>query len=222
MGEMNGGNPRLCLVVETASRDGPEQARIASVEAVLESTPAATLIVAPRPGFHLDARSAAPLVELAQKSGLAALIQDDAQLALALKADGVHLTSAEDVIGAFAAARARLGPSMIAGADAGRSRHDAMTLGEQGADYVAFGIPPHVADREAAIATRLELVEWWAEVFEIPVVAFGVETEEEASQLASAGADFVAVTMPAGMTPEMARGWGLSLAGALAPSATVA
>ena len=68
-----------------------------------------------------------------------------------------------------------------------------MLLGEQGADYIGFGIPAHVTDRDTAIARRHDLVQWWAEIFEVPVVAFDVETAAEAAELATAGADFIAV-----------------------------
>jgi thiamine-phosphate pyrophosphorylase len=46
---------------------------------------------------------------------------------------------------------------------------------------------------------RGEMVEWWAPLFEVPCVAFDVETCEEAAALAAYGADFVAVTLPAGL-----------------------
>ena len=62
----------------------------------------------------------------------------------------------------------------------GASRHDAMELGEAGADYVAFGIPPDVEDRAVAVERRLDLIAWWSEVFELPCVAFDVADAEEA------------------------------------------
>ena len=68
-----------------------------------------------------------------------------------------------------------------------------MTLAEDGADYIAFGIPPHVEDRAAAAARRLELVAWWGEIFEMPCVAFDVDTARRQSRSRGAGADFVAV-----------------------------
>ncbi len=88
-----------------------------------------------------------------------------------------------------------LGTRYIVGVDVGRSRHDAMTLAEAGADYIAFGIPPHVEDRAASAARRLELVAWWSEIFEIPCVAFDVDTADDATALAGAGADFVAMRL---------------------------
>ena len=49
-----------------------------------------------------------------------------------------------------ASARSILGPGGIVGVDPGISRHDAMTLAEAGADYIAFGAPIHLKDRDKA------------------------------------------------------------------------
>ena len=42
---------------------------------------------------------------------------------------------------------------------------------------------------------------WWAEIFEVPCVAFDVATPEDAEQLASAGADFIGLRIEAGEAP---------------------
>ena len=165
------------------------------VAAHLDAAGAATLLIAAREGGALTAAEARPLVELAQKKDIAALIEGDAQLARTLRADGVHLPWSKDIAARYVEAREILGTRYIVGVDVGRSRHDAMSLAEDGADYIAFGIPPHVEDRASAAERRLELIFWWSEIFEVPCVAFDVDTAEDASALAAAGADFVAVRL---------------------------
>jgi thiamine-phosphate pyrophosphorylase len=172
---------------------------------VLDAADVATLLITAGTAGPLTAASARALLELAQDRGIAALIDGDAQLARTLRADGVHVPWSKDVGASYAEAREVLGTRYIVGVDVGRSRHDAMTLAEAGADYIAFGIPPHVEDRDASAARRLELVAWWSEIFEIPCVAFDVDSADHATALAGAGADFVAMHYAPDLTPADAK-----------------
>jgi thiamine-phosphate pyrophosphorylase len=133
------------------------------------------------------------------------LVLGDTRLARSIGADGVHLGVPSDPQAAYAAARQATGREGVVGAEAGISRHAAMVLAEAGADYVGFGAPPHLGDREKARLRRAELVSWWAPIFEVPCVAFDVETPEEAERLAAAGADFIAVALPSTLAAETAR-----------------
>ena len=182
------------------------------VAALLDAAGAATLLIAAGGGVALSAAAARPLVELAQAKDIAALIEGDAQLARTLRADGVHLPWSKDAAARYGEAREVLGTRYIVGIDVGRSRHDAMTLAEEGADYIGFGIPSHVEDRSAAAARRLELVSWWSEIFEVPCVAFDIDDVEDAMAVAGAGADFLAMRADAGMTPADAKELARSLA----------
>lgn len=191
--------PALCLAAVAL----PGPAWIARVETALEATRATTLILdAPDGGaIGLDATSA--LVRMAQRKNVAALIVDDWRAARAAGADGVHITVRADLDDAYRAARAGLDPGSIVGADAGKSRHDAMMLGEAGADYVAFGraspMPPAPEtgnEGETNEDTQADLVGWWSEIFVVPVVAFGIETAEDAAVIARAQPDFIAVRLP--------------------------
>jgi thiamine-phosphate pyrophosphorylase len=102
------------------------------------------------------------VLPVAQGADTAVLVEDDAELAFALGADGVHVTGgAKDV----AAAVARVKPDLIVGAGPVWTRHAAMTFGEAGIDYLHFG-----AIGETAAPDAKELAEWWAEAFEIPAV----------------------------------------------------
>jgi thiamine-phosphate pyrophosphorylase len=163
---------------------------------IIADAGAAAILIAPAQGARLEPPHVKSLIEIAQSAGVAALIEGDAALARTLRADGVHLPWAKDIAERYRLARDILGDRYIVGADAGRFRDDAMMLGEAGADYVGFGIPPHVEDRETARARRLELVEWWNEIFEVPCVALDVDSIADATALAAVGADFVALRLP--------------------------
>ena len=205
---------RLILVLEAG--DGATE-RLA---AALAAAPVASVVIVAGHGRSFDAASVAPLVAAAQKAGAAALIAGDARLARVLKADGIHLPASETLADDYVAARELISPRFIAGVDAGASRHDAMSAGEAGADYVGFSIAPAMAtalapaltpaltmaeERAAAVAERLELVAWWAEIFEVPCVAFDVASLDEARALAEAGADFIGVEVGADASPAAIR-----------------
>ncbi|MGE0698374.1 MAG: thiamine phosphate synthase, partial [Hyphomicrobiaceae bacterium] len=192
-----GASSRTQLMVSIAAGEGaPER-----LAAVLAAVAAASIVVTAPAGRELVAGDVLPLIATGQKAGAAVLIEGDARLARAVRADGVHVPYSDTVGDSYAEARAIVGGRGIVGADAGRSRHDAMHLGEVGADYVAFGVPAFVKDRETAAERQLELVEWWADIFEIPCVALDVADPAQAGELAAAGADFVCLPIAAGIAP---------------------
>ncbi len=181
---------QLCISMPALA--APEGARLLS-EAVSVGKIAAVVITPATAGGAVAPADALPLIAAAQAAGAAVLISDDAQLARTLKADGVHLSSRPEIVAAAEEAREIVGQGGIVGIDAGSSRHDAMEAGELGVDYVAFGLPngADAGDRDA----RFELVAWWAEIFEIPVLATGVEDAQDASALAGTNCDFVSIDL---------------------------
>jgi len=206
---------QLCAVIETGEA-APDR-----LAAALSAAGFACVIIAPSPGVGLDAGAARPLVEAAQGRNAAALLADDAQLARALRADGVHLGPSKTPASAYGLARSVVGDGGIVGVDVGISRHDAMTVAEQGADYVAFGAPVHLKERAKARARRDGLIAWWAEIFEAPCVALDAETPEQAQALARAGADFVGVRLAADVSAAATRAWVAAMAAALGVPASV-
>ena len=130
------------------------------------------------------AKTLSPLV---QGKDAALLIENHADLVARVGVDGAHLTG----IDAFNDALATLKPERIAGAGGLASRHDAMIAADAGADYVMFGEPGADGARPA-IAQIEERIAWWAEVFELPCVAYAAALDEVAT-LVTAGADFVAL-----------------------------
>jgi thiamine-phosphate pyrophosphorylase len=69
-----------------------------------------------------------------------------------------------------------------------------MLAGEQGADYVAFGAFYPTTTKDAEHHADLELLSWWSGLMEIPCVAIGGITLDNAAPLIEAGADFLAVS----------------------------
>ena len=121
-----------------------------------------------------------------QDAGAALLIEGRPDIVARAGADGAHLAGPD----ALKAAVSGLKPGRIAGVGQLHSRHDAMMAAEAGADYVMFGEPD--GDRRPSREALIERVGWWAELFEIPCVAYTSEFED-IEALTAAGADFVAV-----------------------------
>lgn len=144
-------------------------------------------------GGQLDnVELAARINEAAHHHRVAFLIEDDAEAAKKIGADGVHLSREQTADeSSYQIARNVLGTEAIIGGDCGSSRHSAMVLGEQGADYVAFSGSPasHAPDTESPN----ELIAWWAEMFEVPSVIWQIETPNDAENAARLGVDFVAL-----------------------------
>ncbi len=136
-------------------------------------------------------RAAEWLMPIAQRAGVAFIVNDRPDLAKRLNADGVHVGQ-EDA--PMAQARALLGPDRIVGVTCHDSRHLAMEAAEAGADYVAFGAFYPTATKDAKARAEPELLTWWQEIMQIPCVAIGGITVENGGLLVEAGADFLAVS----------------------------
>lgn len=140
---------------------------------------------------HEAARLAAPLLEICAARDVAFIVNDSIGLAKRLGADGVHLGQDD---GDPAEAREVLGRDAQIGVTCHDSRDMAMTAGEAGADYVAFGAFFPTTTKEVKHRAGLDLLEWWQAVFELPCVAIGGITPDNCAPLVRAGADFLAVS----------------------------
>lgn len=132
-----------------------------------------------------------PLVKTAKRHGVSILMNDSPELAVRFGMDGVHVGQ-EDA--PLAQARAAVGKTGIVGVTCHDSRHLAMTAADKGADYVAFGAMYPTATKSPKVSASVEIIEWWSELFEVPCVAIGGITPENAAPVIAAGADFIAVS----------------------------
>ena len=140
---------------------------------------------------HEAAALAAPLQAICAAHDVAFIVNDSVSLAKRLGADGVHFGQSD---GDVAEARAALGKSVQIGVTCHNSRHLAMEAAEIGADYVAFGAFYPTSTKDVEHMAELDTIEKWARVMEIPCVAIGGITPENAKPLIDAGADFIAVS----------------------------
>lgn len=139
---------------------------------------------------HKAAALAEPLLEICRAHDVAFIVNDSISLAKRLKADGVHLGQDD---GDPREARKALGPDAQIGVTCHDSRHLAMDAGEAGADYVAFGSFYPTTTKEVKHRPEPSILGWWASIFELPSVAIGGITPDNAAPLVEAGADFIAV-----------------------------
>jgi thiamine-phosphate pyrophosphorylase len=140
---------------------------------------------------HEAAALAEPLQAICATHDVAFIVNDSVALAKRLKADGVHLGQGD---GDVREARELLGRDAQIGVTCHNSRHLAMEAAEAGADYVAFGAFFRTKTKAVEHVAELETLEKWSLVTEIPCVAIGGITPDNAKAIIDAGADFIAVS----------------------------
>lgn len=177
--------PRLYLATPVV--DDPAPLAVSLAEVLAGADVAAVLLRLKETDQRTMITRVKAIAPAVQGRGAALLLDGHVELVARGGANGAHLTS----LAALEEALPSLKPDRIAGVGGLATRHDSMTAGESGADYVLFGEPDATGQRPSteAIAERLE---WWAELFEPPCIGFAA-SREEAYAFAAAGADFVLV-----------------------------
>lgn len=139
---------------------------------------------------ELRRAQAVRLHAVCRRRGVPLVVNDDAGLALAIGAEGLHV-GRED--GPVREVRARIGPGMGLGV----SCYDSLALADQalaeGADHIAFGAAFPSRVKPDAVQARLELYAEARRRFRAPIVAIGGITLENAPRLLAAGVDAIAV-----------------------------
>ena len=139
------------------------------------------------------------LMPICHQYEVAFLINDRADIAADVDADGVHLGQDD---GDVPTARKLLGHAKDIGVTCHDSMHLAYKAGEEGANYVAFGSFYPSETKDSEYRPDLEILTVWDEVTEVPCVAIGGITPENCGALAEAGAHFVAVCSAVWNHPE--------------------
>lgn len=114
-------------------------------------------------------RAADAIREVCYPRDTALVMSEHVLLAQRLGLDGVHLLDGARSVRKI---RKDLGDDAIVGSFCGASRHDGMSAGESGADYVAFG-PVGSASLGDGSMAEPDLFAWWSEMIEVPIVAEG-------------------------------------------------
>ena len=141
------------------------------------------------------------LREVTREHGVLFIVNDRADLALALEADGVHLGQ-DDL--PLPAARRVVGPRLLIGvsvADEG----EALRAQREGADYLGVGpIFATATKDDAGAPVGLERLRQLRRVSHLPLVAIGGIGPKNAAQVVQAGADGVAVVSAVVGQPDVA------------------
>jgi thiamine-phosphate pyrophosphorylase len=130
------------------------------------------------------------LLLLCQRYSAKLLINDDTQLAAEVGAHGVHLGQGDMPI---AQARALLGDKAIIGITCHDSLALALAAQAAGANYAAFGRFFSSSTKQSAPPADLSVLREARQTLQIPVVAIGGITLDNAPMVLTAGADMLAV-----------------------------
>lgn len=134
-------------------------------------------------------REAEALRELCNRYGATLIINDDAELAARLGV-GLHLGQTD---GSLSVARALLGRKAIIGGTCHAQLELADAAAKEGASYVAFGRFFNSNTKPGAPAATVELLEAARARINLPIVAIGGVTLDNAPALIERGASMVAV-----------------------------
>jgi thiamine-phosphate pyrophosphorylase len=135
-------------------------------------------------------RQAREIRQICQDRNVTFIVNDDADLAVAADADGIHIGDQDLTL---PDARREVGPTRLIGVSCYNDLNRARRSSEQGADYVAFGSFYSSATKPNARRAPLALLQRARQELPIPIVAIGGITLENGASLLKAGADALAV-----------------------------
>jgi len=132
----------------------------------------------------------AAILRLCREHNVPCIVNDDVEMCRTLKADGVHLGEEDDNI---AEVRHILGDDAIIGSSCYDQLDRAKSAQKEGASYVAFGAMFPTSTKPNAPRATLALLKDAKREIEIPIVAIGGITVNNAHDVIKTGIDAIAV-----------------------------
>ena len=132
----------------------------------------------------------AAILRLCREYDVPCIVNDDVEICRVLKADGVHLGEKDDNI---AEVRHILGEDAIIGSSCYDQLNRAKQAQKEGASYVAFGAMFPTPTKPNAPRATLELLREAKSEIQIPIVAIGGITMNNAHDVIETGIDAIAV-----------------------------
>ena len=141
------------------------------------------------------------LIPKIQSNNVSAIVVDDINLALQLRANGLHLTQIHQHISNVIK---ELREKMFIGIGNLDTRHKSLEAGENQPDYVFFGKFGEDKHNHCHKKT-IDLCHWWSELIEIPCIIPAGSSIENILEAANTGADFVGLSKAIFGKPDSAR-----------------
>ena len=132
----------------------------------------------------------AAILRLCREYKIPCIVNDDVDMCRVLEADGVHLGKKDDNI---AEVRSILGEDAIIGSSCYDQLNRAKLAQKEGASYVAFGAMFETSTKPNAPRATLELLREAKSQIQIPIVAIGGITMNNAHDVIETGIDAIAV-----------------------------
>jgi thiamine-phosphate pyrophosphorylase len=171
---------------ETADTDG----LVRKVEAALRGGARLVQYRSKTASLPARAEQLRQLAPVCRRYGARLIVNDSAELAREVRADGVHLGKDDGDVGT---ARRLLGAGVLIGVSCYDRLERARDAARAGADYVAFGSFFASSTKPGAVRASVELLRQARDELDVPIVAIGGIDAANAACLIEAGADALAV-----------------------------